>query len=121
MIDLARCPPDWPRSITLPSVLGSHGTRLRVLVLEHKHKEFCWLSLTGVCRYGMNIVGTFIKRLSGTEFHLRSPLDLHDHVTFEHVNKDLRVMPVRRRAGTRRIFHSGHGDLHPRHADHVAL
>ncbi len=59
----------------------------------------------------MDIVGTFVERLSRTQRHLLSTLHLHHHGTFQDVDESMRIVPVHWIGISGRIFHDEHYSL----------
>ena len=69
--------------------------------MDQENEEFCRLRSTGIAANDVNIVGIFIKALTGTERKFFSAFDLHYDRALQHIDRHLRVMAVN---GTRKTW-----------------
>src|SRR5262245_66008474 len=66
----------------------------RTLVFNEYDEKLRRLRLAGVATDNMNVIGTFIERLTSMKGDRLRPLDLHDDGAFQHIDKCVRVMTM---------------------------
>jgi len=76
--------------------------------VNQEHEEFRWLCRTCVPANYMDIAGAFVEALAGPQGDLVSAFHLHLDRTFQHVNKNLRIVTVDRARKPRREVHGVH-------------
>src|SRR5262245_63786732 len=83
----------------------------RTLVFNEYDEKLRRLRLAGVATDNVNIIGTFIERLTSVKSDWLRPLDLHDDSAFQHVNECMRVMPMNWVYSAGRILDNQHRAL----------
>jgi hypothetical protein len=86
-----------------PNLLHRNQNR-RIFVFEQEHQELGRCRLACIVTNGVNIVGAFVKRLSGRKSYGLSGIHGHDDAAFQHIDEPARVVPVNRIMTTWRIF-----------------
>jgi hypothetical protein len=56
----------------------------------------------------VNVIGPLVERLSRRQRDFLAAFDLHDDRSLQHVDHCVRIVPVDRVDGARRIFHCDH-------------
>ena len=65
-------------------------------IFDHEDQELRGLGVTGICCLAMDVAGPFVEGLAGGQSNGRLAVDLHGHGAFQHVNKDLGIVSMRR-------------------------
>src|SRR4029077_813616 len=73
-------------------------------IFDEKYDELRWFRLTRVTAYGMNVFRRFVKYLPGTKPLKRASVNLHLNFPFENIDDRMRIMPVDRVDGSRRVI-----------------
>ena len=83
--------------------LGRHHEG-RTLVLDEEGEKLGRLRLAGIAADDMDIIRPLVEGLTGVEGDRRRALHLHDDRAFEHVDENVRVVPVDGVRRSRRVL-----------------
>src|SRR5262245_19513554 len=87
----------------------------RTLILNQDDDKLRVLRFAGVATDNVNVIGTFIERLTRLKSDRGRPLELHDDGTFQHIDKCVRVVAMDWVCSTGRILDEQHRTLFARY------